>query len=163
MARGAVQHAVGLGVNRIVVGATGSPEHSRARSRADLRMRPKRCVTSTRPPSVPWIAGGSGVDEHAAANRFAGRARQDVDAFLEGAGRITAIDRHLRHQRVREARCPSQCRAHASIRSSAPARGSTIRPVRPFDVGERMFGQLTREVCFVSSPIEERTTKPCAV
>ncbi len=55
VASGAVQRAIVAAVMGSWSAHTGSPAQRRVRSRADFRTRTNRRVTSTRPPSVPWL------------------------------------------------------------------------------------------------------------
>src|SRR5271168_2007226 len=48
------------------------------------------------------ISGRRGVDQDTALNRLPGRLRKQIDALLEGARGIAAVDGDFRHQGMRE-------------------------------------------------------------
>ncbi len=72
MARGAVQHAVSLGVNRIVVGADWVAGTQPGALEGGFEDAPKALRDFDEAAQRALIAGGSGVNEHPAKDRFAG-------------------------------------------------------------------------------------------
>jgi hypothetical protein len=71
MARGAVQHAVRLGVNRIVVGADGVAGTQPGALEGGLEDAPEALRDFDEAAHSALIACGSGIDEHSAADRVA--------------------------------------------------------------------------------------------
>src|SRR6266403_5211822 len=49
------------------------------------------------------ISCARGVDQDAALDRLSGKTRKEVYTFLQGAGRVTAVDRDLGHERMSQA------------------------------------------------------------
>jgi hypothetical protein len=97
-----MQRSVVIGSGRVVVSAygiagtkalpfKGGPENL-DKSPGDLDETAQRAL----------IACGGGVDQDPALNRPPWVALEYVDALLQSAGGISAIDRHLAHQGVRE-------------------------------------------------------------
>jgi hypothetical protein len=101
----------------------GSPAQRRARSRADFSTRTNRLVTSTRPPGVPFFAGGCRVDQDPASDGRSRGAGERVNPPLQGARWVAANRWPLRSS----ARGPSCAPSH-TLAVRVPGSSLTMVP-----------------------------------
>jgi hypothetical protein len=115
VARCAMQRSVIIGGGRVVVSAYGVAGAKPLPFQGGLENSDKPPCDLDETAQRALIACGGGVDQDSALNRLPRNTREHVDALLQCAGRVSAIDRHLAHHRIRylnadlaDVLCPSR-------------------------------------------------------
>jgi len=100
-----MQRSVIIGGGRVVVSAYGIAGTQALPFQSGLESADKSPGDLDEAAQRALIAGRCSIDQDPAKNRLPCDTREHVDALLQRAGRVSAIDRHLAHQGMRETVC----------------------------------------------------------